>query len=62
MDNKRQALGRGLEQLFSNEVIDIASLEKNIVNTANKNDIVHINLEAIHINQDKYLMKKNLMN
>ena len=28
MDNKRQALGRGLEQLFSNEVIDISSLEK----------------------------------
>ena len=50
MDNKRQALGRGLEQLFSNEVIDIASLEKNIVNTANKNDIVHIKLDELRSN------------
>ena len=24
MENKRQALGRGLEQLFSNEVINIS--------------------------------------
>ena len=50
MDNKRQALGRGLEQLFSNEVIDISSLEKNIVNTANKNDIVHIKLDELRSN------------
>ena len=41
METKKKALGRGLEQLFSNEVIDISSLEKNILDTANKNDVVH---------------------
>ena len=50
MENKRQALGRGLEQLFSNEVIDISSLEKNILETANKNDIVQINLNELRSN------------
>ncbi len=50
MENKRQALGRGLEQLFSNEVIDISSLEKNILDTANKNDIVQIDLSELRSN------------
>ena len=50
MENKRQALGRGLEQLFSNEVINISSLEKNILDTANKNDIVQIDLSELRSN------------
>lgn len=50
MENKRQALGRGLEQLFSNEVINISSLEKSILDTANKNDIVEINLNELRSN------------
>ena len=50
MENKRQALGRGLEQLFSNEVINISSLEKNILDTANKNDIVQIDLDELRSN------------
>lgn len=50
MENKRQALGRGLEQLFSNEAINISALEKNILDTANKNDIVQINLSELRSN------------
>ena len=50
MENKRQALGRGLEQLFSNEVINISSLEKNILDTANKNDIVQLDLSELRSN------------
>ena len=50
MENKRQALGRGLEQLFSNEVINISSLEKSILDTANKNDIVQIDLDELRSN------------
>jgi ParB family chromosome partitioning protein len=50
MENKRQALGRGLEQLFSNEVINISSLEKNILDTANKNDIVQLDLTDLRSN------------
>lgn len=50
MENKRQALGRGLEQLFSNEAINISALEKNILDTANKNDIVQLDLNELRSN------------
>lgn len=50
MENKRQALGRGLEQLFSNEAINISALEKNILDTANKNDIVQLDLNDLRSN------------
>lgn len=50
MENKRQALGRGLEQLFSNEAINISALEKNILDTTNKDDIVQLNLNELRSN------------
>ena len=31
MEHKRQALGRGLEQLFSSEVLDFDAFEDNIM-------------------------------
>ena len=50
MENKRQALGRGLEQLFNNEAINISSFEKNILETANKDDIVQVKLDELRSN------------
>lgn len=50
MENKRQALGRGLEQLFNNEVINIESLEKTILETSNKDDIINVNLNELRSN------------
>ncbi len=50
MENKRQALGRGLEQLFSNEAINISALEKNILDTTNKSDIVQLDLSELRSN------------
>ncbi len=50
METKRKALGKGLEQLFSNEVIDFDSFEKKIVNTAKSNDITDIPLNEIRSN------------
>ncbi len=50
METKRKALGKGLEQLFSNEVIDFDSFEKKIVDTAKGNDIVEIPLSEIRSN------------
>lgn len=47
-NNKR--LGKGLEQLFSNERIDFDNLEKSIIDEAKKSDIVEINLEDIRSN------------
>ena len=47
-NNKR--LGKGLEQLFSNERIDFDNLEKTIIDEAKKSDIVEINLDEIRSN------------
>ena len=49
METKKKALGRGLEQLFANNVIDFDNFEKEIV-TENKNDIMQINLDEIRSN------------
>ena len=48
MSNKR--LGKGLEQLFSNERIDFNSLEENIIRETSSKDIVEINLDEIRSN------------
>lgn len=50
METKRRALGKGLEQLFSNEVIDFDNFEKKIVNETKKSDIVEIPLTEIRSN------------
>ncbi len=50
MENKRRALGKGLEQLFSNEVIDFDNFEKKIVNETKDSDIVEIPLTEIRSN------------
>ena len=47
-NNKR--LGKGLEQLFSNERIDFDNLEKTIIDEAKKSDIVEININEIRSN------------
>ena len=47
-NNKR--LGKGLEQLFSNERIDFDNLEKSIIDEAKQSDIVEINLDDIRSN------------
>ncbi len=50
METKKKALGRGLEQLFTNNnVIDFDNFEKEIV-TENKNDVVMLKLEEIRSN------------
>ena len=50
METKRKALGKGLEQLFSNEVIDFDNFEKKIVNETKDSDIVEIPLTEIRSN------------
>jgi len=50
METKRKALGKGLEQLFSNEVIDFDNFEKKIVNETSDNDVVEIPLSEIRSN------------
>ena len=45
-----KALGKGLEQLFSNERIDFENLEKTIIDEAKKSDIIDIDLDEIRSN------------
>ena len=49
METKKKALGKGLEQLFTNNIIDFDNFEKEIV-TENKKDVVMINLDEIRSN------------
>lgn len=50
MENKRKALGKGLEQLFTNERIDFENFEKSIVKETKDSDIVEIPLAEIRSN------------
>ncbi len=50
MEQKKKALGRGLEQLFDSEVLDFNSFETNILESATQNDIREIELDEIRPN------------
>ncbi len=50
METKRKALGKGLEQLFSNEVINFENFESEIVASTKESDIIEIPLEEIRSN------------
>ena len=49
METKKKALGKGLEQLFSNTVIDFDNFEKDIVEESEK-DVTEINIDNIRSN------------
>ena len=50
MEQKKKALGRGLEQLFNNEVLDFDAFESNIVESAKESDIVEVTVDDIKVN------------
>ena len=50
MEQKRKALGKGLEQLFNNEAFNIDEFEKSIVETTSREDVVQINLNDLRSN------------
>ncbi|MEI3530567.1 MAG: ParB/RepB/Spo0J family partition protein [Bacilli bacterium] len=50
MENKKRALGRGLEELFNSDNIDINSIEKNIYETTSAEEIIDIPLEQLRPN------------
>lgn len=49
METKKKALGRGLEQLFSNSVIDLDNFEKETIEE-NKNNVIEIDIDEIRSN------------
>ncbi len=50
MENKRRALGKGLEQLFNSENLDFDKIENEIVETAAKDEIINIKLSELRSN------------
>ena len=50
MDQKKKALGRGLEQLFDSEVLDFNTFESSILDSAEESDIKEIPLSEIRSN------------
>lgn len=50
METKKRALGRGLEELFNNENLDIESFEKTIIENTNKDEIKEIDLSELRAN------------
>lgn len=50
METKKRALGRGLEELFNNENLDLDSMEKQIYETASKEEIIDIPIEELRVN------------
>jgi len=50
MESKKRALGRGLEQLFNNENMDLDSFEKTVYETATREEIIEINLSELRAN------------
>ena len=50
MEQKKKALGRGLEQLFSSEVLDFDAFEDRIMESADESDVKEIPLSEIRPN------------
>ena len=49
-NNKRRALGMGLEQLFNSEMLDFDQVEKENVNDTPKEEIVELNISELKSN------------
>jgi len=49
-NNKKRALGRGLESLFNDENLDIDNIEKQIYDSADKEEIQEINVDELRPN------------
>ena len=50
MEQKKKALGRGLKQLFSSEILDFDSFESNIMENATESDIKELPISEIRPN------------
>ena len=57
MEQKKKALGRGLEQLFSSEVLDFDTFEDHIMESTSEADVIQIPLADIRPNP--YQPRKN---
>lgn len=57
MENRKRALGMGLEELFNNENLDLEKMEEKIYETASKEEIIELSLDELRPNP--YQPRKN---
>ena len=57
METKRRALGKGLEELFNSEQLNISDVEEKIINNTPKDQIVNLNIDELRSNP--YQPRKN---
>jgi len=50
METKRRALGKGLEELFNNEQLDLNKFEKTIIESTPKEEIIQVKLSELRPN------------
>jgi len=50
MENKKKALGRGLEQLFNSENLDVESIERHIYETSSAEEVIEVDLDELRPN------------
>ena len=64
METKKRALGKGLEQLFNNENLDLNSFEKTVYETATNEEIIEIKLDELRANpyQPRKVFKDEALN
>lgn len=64
MDNKKRALGRGLEQLFNTETLDVESIERQIYDSASSEEIIEVSLDDLRPNpyQPRKVFDENALN
>lgn len=49
-NNRRRALGKGLEELFSNDLLSFDNIEETIVNEAEESDVVELDINELRPN------------
>ena len=50
MENKRRALGKGLEQLFNAENLNFDQIENDIIESSTKDEIINVRLDDLRNN------------
>ena len=50
METKKRALGKGLEQLFNNENLNLSSFEQQVYETASNEEIIEVEISDLRVN------------
>ena len=50
METKKRALGKGLEQLFNNENLNLSKFEEQVYETASKDEIIEVDISELRVN------------